>query len=178
MAAYHAHMISMGVDPGSRRTGWGVVRQEGSRATLVALGVFKTPAKADLSVRLAHLHREMTALLAAHAPDLVGMETVFHGPSTKSLVTLGQARGALLAAMGEAGASVTELSPSEVKKAVTGRGSAMKEQVSHMVGAMLGPGALEAAAAHGAAGRLDATDALAVALATLHRFQLARQLGG
>lgn len=145
---------------------------------LVALGVIRTPAAAGLPERLAHLHTALTDLLEQYRPELLGMETVFHGPNTRSLVVLGQARGALLTAVGQAAIPVSELTPAEVKKAVTGRGGAAKEQVSHMVGAMLGASALEAAAAEGAAGRLDATDALAVALASLHRHQLQRQLGG
>jgi crossover junction endodeoxyribonuclease RuvC len=92
---------------------------------------------------------------------------VFHGVNTRSLVTLGQARGAILAAVGTRQAALTELSPSEIKKAVTGRGGATKEQVAHMVGVLLGPRAREVIAAAGAG--LDATDALAVALACLHR---------
>lgn len=162
-------MIVMGVDPGSRRTGWGVVRQEGSQLTLVALGILRAPADGSSEVRLAHLHAGLAALLAEHRPDRVGMESIFHGVNTRSLVVLGQARGALLAAVGASGADLLELSPAEVKKAVTGRGGAAKEQVSHMVGALLGLNALKAAGAHGAAGRLDVTDALAVAVATVHR---------
>ena len=159
----------MGVDPGSQRTGWGVVRQEGSRLLLSAAGVLRAPAKGTPAERMASLHRGLVTLLEEWAPDVVGMETVFHGPNTRSLVVLGQARGALMAAVGGSEATLFEISPAEVKKAVTGRGGAKKEQVSHMVGVLLGPGALEAAAAAGVSGALDATDALAVALATLHR---------
>ena len=94
------------------------------------------------------------------------METVFHGPNVRSLVTLGQARGALMATIGATGLTLLELAPRAVKKALTGRGGATKEQVEHMVGVLLGP-----ALAKQTAGRrmLDATDALAVAIAALHR---------
>ena len=163
-------MLVLGLDPGSRHTGWGMVRQVGSRMQLVGAGILSPPAKAGLSSRLAHLHAGVTGLLADQPPDLVGMETVFHGPNTRSLVTLGQARGALLAAVGARGLGLIELTPSEVKKAVTGRGGARKEQVAHMVRAMLGPEALEGLG-------LDATDALAVALAAIQRRQHEARLG-
>ena len=162
-------MIALGIDPGSRRTGWGLVSQHGNRLELLAVGVLKPKPKAELPERLAVLHDGLRALLLEHRPDVVGMESVFHGPNTRSLVTLGQARGALLAAVGVAGCELSELSPSEIKKAVTGKGSATKDQVGHMVGALLGKQALERTAVHGAQGQLDANDALAVALAVLHR---------
>ena len=170
-------MIAMGVDPGSRRAGWGVVQQEGSRLKMLAVGVLCPPTQAGAAERLAFLHAGLTEVLALHRPQLVGVESVFHGPNTRSLVTLGQARGALMAAVGATGAELLDLSPAEVKKAVTGRGAAQKEQVSHMVGVLLGLSALGAAAGEGRAARLDATDALAVAVAALHRHTHAQRFG-
>ncbi len=158
-------MIVLGIDPGSRRTGWGVVRAEGSQLTLLAAGVLRPSVKDRLEHRLACLQSELREVLDHHAPDWVGMESVFHGVNTRSLVILGQARGALMAEVGGCSARLIELSPAEVKKAVTGRGGATKEQVEHMVGVLLGPSAREMPR------QLDATDALAVALATQHRCQ-------
>jgi crossover junction endodeoxyribonuclease RuvC len=162
-------MIALGIDPGSRRTGWGLVSQEGSQLRMLDVGVIRPPEKQPLQLRLAQLHADLSALLEAHRPGLVGMETVFHGPNTRSLVTLGQARGALMTAVGAARCELIELAPAEVKKAVTGNGNATKDQVAHMVGAMLGAVAVARGDEFGKAGRLDAMDALAVALAALHR---------
>lgn len=158
-------MIVLGIDPGSRKTGWGVVQRDGSRMRLVAAGVLCPKGNAPLADRLAFLHAGVTRLVDEHAPAAVGMESVFHGPNTRSLVILGQARGAILAALGEAEPVVTDLSPAEVKKALTGRGAATKEQVGHMVRVML-DGTLSAEQASRLG--LDATDALAVAIATAH----------
>ncbi|MCB9896894.1 MAG: crossover junction endodeoxyribonuclease RuvC [Planctomycetes bacterium] len=162
----------LGIDPGSRRTGWGVVRQDGSLLRLVAAGVLEPAADQALHLRLAFLHLGMRRLLETHRPDVVGVESVFHGPNTRSLVVLGQARGALLATVGEAGVELVDLSPAEVKKALTGRGGARKDQLAHMVRAMLGT---QAERLDGVPDKLplDATDALGVAIATLHRRRIA-----
>ncbi len=136
---------------------------------LMDMGVIVPGATDPLQTRLAYLHGELTTVLQLRTPQLIGVESVFHGPNTRSLVTLGQARGALLAAIGCLKLPFVELAPSEVKKAVTGRGSATKDQVAHMVGALLGYRATEQAETHGKQGRYDATDALGVAVATLQR---------
>ena len=159
-------MIVLGIDPGSHRTGWGVIEATGSRMRPVAMGTLKAGRDAALERRLAVLQAGLVALLDEHRPDCVGMEAVFHGPNTRSLVTLGQARGALLASVGARELPLVELSPSEVKKGITGNGAATKEQVEHMVGVLLGP---ELRGLAGARRQLDATDALAVAVAAVHR---------
>jgi crossover junction endodeoxyribonuclease RuvC len=122
---------------------------------------------APLPERLALLHAEVSRILASYEPEAVAIETVFHGPNVRALVTLGQARGAILAAAGARSTPLLEISPAEVKKAVTGRGAASKEQVAQMVGLLLGADAR----ARLAQAKLppDATDALAVAIAGLHR---------
>ncbi len=160
-------MVVLGLDPGSLRTGWGVVESDGSRLVAVDVGVLRAAASLPLPARLARLHAEVARILERYAPEAVAIEAVFHGPNVRSLVTLGQARGALLAAAGARGVPVLELAPAEVKKAVTGRGSATKEQVAHMVGALLGAQARAQLAT--AALPADATDALAVAIAAIHR---------
>ena len=158
-------MLALGIDPGSWRTGWGLVRQEGSRVLLVAAGTVAARRGEPIEQRLAVLHAEVGALLERWRPERVGVESVFHGRNTRSLVVLGQARGALIAAIGGRGLAFSELAPAEVKKAVTGRGGASKEQVAHMVGALLGPRVSEVGP--------DASDALAVAIALLHRDRFA-----
>lgn len=160
-------MALLGIDPGSLRTGWGVVEQAGSLLRVLDVGVVRPGAGEPLSARLATLHAELSRILALYAPEAVAIETVFHGPNVRALVTLGQARGAILAAAGARGVPVLEITPAEVKKAVTGRGAATKEQVARMVGVLLGA----QARARLADARLppDATDALAVAIAATHR---------
>jgi crossover junction endodeoxyribonuclease RuvC len=160
-------MALLGIDPGSLRMGWGLVAQEGGRLTVVDVGILRPPAGMPLPERLALLHAEVSRILGSYAPEAVAIETVFHGPNVRALVTLGQARGAILAAAGAHGAPLIEISPAEVKKAVTGRGAASKEQVAQMVGLLLGAAARERLAA--AKFPADATDALAVAIAGLHR---------
>jgi len=160
-------MVVLGIDPGSLRTGWGVVASDGSRLVAVDVGVLRPPASLPLPGRLARLHHDLARILELYAPEAVAIEAVFHGPNVRSLVTLGQARGALLACAGARDVPVLELSPAEVKKAVTGRGSATKDQVAQMVGVLLGTRARADLAA--AALPADATDALAVAIAALHR---------
>lgn len=159
-------MIVLGIDPGSHRTGWGVIEVQGSRLRPVALGTLRATRVDGLERRLAVLQAGLEALLDEHLPEVVGMEAVFHGPNVRSLVTLGQARGALLAAVGARELPLVELSPAEVKKGITGNGAATKEQVEHMVAVLLGP---ELRALAGDKRQLDATDALAVAVAAVHR---------
>lgn len=175
-------MIVMGIDPGSRRTGWAVVRHEGSRLQLIDLGVLMARADAELPERLGQLHDGLSQLVARHEPQLTAVESVFHGPNTRSLVVLGQARGALLAALGRNEGAFAELSPAEVKKAVTGKGGATKDQVAHMVAVMLGPSltarlTVLSEAGLPASARLDATDAAAIAIAAIHRQRFAQRVG-
>jgi len=160
-------MRVLGIDPGSLRLGWGVVDQGGSALALAGLGVIRPSASWPPARRLAHVHAELLGILQSYGPQCIAIESVFHGVNTRALVMLGQARGVALAAAGTCEAALVELSPAEVKRAVTGHGQATKDQVAHMVGVLLGPEARERLAAQG---RLrDATDALAVAIAGLHR---------
>lgn len=149
-------MISFGVDPGSRRTGWGAVSIEGSRMVCVDHGVIRVPEAAPLSERLALIFDALEGHLSRLAPERVFLESVFSHKSAKSALVLGQARGVALLAAAKSGRPVGEVSPSEVKKAVTGSGRATKEQVQQMVQALLG---LPEAAPS------DAADALSVAIA-------------
>jgi len=166
-------MIVLGIDPGSLRTGWGVVRSEGQRLHAAGLGVIRPGARLPLERRLAAIHAELVGILQSYAPECVAIETVFHGVNTRALVTLGEARGVVMAVAGSREARLIELAPAAIKKAVTGRGQATKEQVAHMVSVLLDPGSrqqLQQESARGA--HHDATDALAVAIAALHRLAL------
>jgi crossover junction endodeoxyribonuclease RuvC len=160
-------MRVLGIDPGSLRVGWGVVERTGSSMGLLAMGVVRPRGADPLARRLATIHEELTDIRASYAPDLTAIESVFHGPNTRALVTLGQARGVAMAVAGSAGGEVLELSPAEIKKAVTGRGQATKEQVAHMVSVLLGPQAQARLAQSGLP--RDVTDALAIGIAALNR---------
>lgn len=150
-------MKLLGVDPGSRTTGWGLIEVRGSRSTLIdageiALGTSSVP----LATRLARLHAGFGEVVERTAPDAAAVETPFHGVNVRDALSLAHARGVILAVLGEAAIDIGEYSPASVKKAVTGNGRATKEQVRVMVERLLGT-RVEAGAA-------DLSDALAVGL--------------
>lgn len=149
-------MIALGVDPGSRRTGWGAVRVEGTNARALDFGVIRLPDRLSLAARLVRIHDELSEILQSVAPPRVFLESIFHSKNARSALVLGHARGAAILAAARAGATVGEVSPAEVKRAVTGYGRADKHQVQQMVKILLG---LSVPAAP------DASDALAVAFA-------------
>ena len=145
----------LGLDPGSRFTGWGCLALRGSRTTLLGCGRIAPRATDALPHRLALLVAELSGVLDRFAPRVAVLEEPFHGVNARSLIVLAQARGALLATLATRAVEIAEYSPAEVKSAVTGNGRADKEQVARMV-ALLVPGATKLAA--------DTSDALAVAL--------------
>jgi crossover junction endodeoxyribonuclease RuvC len=157
-------LIVLGLDPGSQHTGWGLVERRGSSLVAVDFGRISCARGISLAGRLAHLSRELRALVARRRPDCAAVETPFHGPNSRSLIVLAQARGALLAVLGEVGLETTELAPAEVKLAVTGSGRADKTQVARMVRLLLTL-SLEPLAP-------DTTDALAVAICCAQRQRL------
>ena len=154
-------MLILGLDPGSRHTGYGLVRKNGSRLFALEQGRISCPPGAALAERLAHLTRELGALVDRHRPDAAALEAPFHGKNSRSLIVLAEARGALMAALGGRGIGVREYSPAEVKTAVTGSGRADKVQVARMVRLLLAISSEPLAA--------DATDALAVAICCAQR---------
>jgi crossover junction endodeoxyribonuclease RuvC len=146
--------------------GYGVVRHgstAGSRVQLIECGVVRTRATAALAIRLGTLFDGITELIERHAPDAIAVEGLFHGKNARSALVLGHARGVVLLAANRAGLSVAEISPAEVKRAVTGTGSASKTQVSTMVMRLLHLVAAPAPA--------DASDGVAIALTHLLRMQ-------
>ena len=153
-------MLAMGIDPGTARTGYGLVKVCGGRLRAVNHGVIDTPPELSTSRRLTIIHQQLTALIADHHPAVVGLEEVFFGRNARSALTVGQARGVAILAAGTAGVAVMEWTPAQVKQAVTGYGKADKQQVKFMVQAILGLGQTELAA--------DAADALATAICCLH----------
>lgn len=144
----------LGIDPGSRATGYGIVDLSGPRPGYVASGTIR-PGNGAFAPRLATIHAQVATLVAEYAPDAAAIERVFVHANPDSALKLGHARGAALAAIAAAGIEVHEYTPRQVKLTVTSYGAADKDQVQHMVKALLG-----------LSGRLgaDAADALAIAL--------------
>jgi crossover junction endodeoxyribonuclease RuvC len=149
-------LLILGLDPGLRRTGWGVIAAQGARLSLVAHGVVAVPDTLALAERLTRLLAGIEAVVAAHGPHEAAVEEVFVNANGQSTLKLGQARACALLAPARAGLPVAEYNTRHVKKAVVGTGAADKAQVGFMVRRLL-PGLGEAEA--------DACDALAVAIA-------------
>jgi crossover junction endodeoxyribonuclease RuvC len=149
-----------GIDPGSVRTGYGCVETEGGKCRLIACGAIAMPAAAPLPERLKMIHAGLSRLLRQTEPSCVAIENVFHAKNVKSALILGHARGVAVLAAVEAGLSVLEYTPAEVKMAVVGYGRAEKPQIQHMIKLLLG---LDAAPSPH-----DAADALAVAICHAH----------
>ena len=156
-------MRVIGIDPGLRRTGWGVVDVDGARVRHVANGVCVSEGD-DLATRLCSLHVALTAVMIAWAPETAAVEQTFVNKDAAGTLKLGQARGIALLVPAQAGLPVAEYAPNAVKKVVVGVGHAEKAQVAHMVRLQL-PGVDLAGP--------DAADALAIALCHAHhaRFQ-------
>ena len=148
-------MRVLGIDPGLRNTGWGIVEVAGPRLRHVANGVIS-------SARLVVLYRGLCAVIADHQPDQAAVEQTFVNKDAVGTLKLGQARGIAMLAPAEAGLTVGEYAPNAVKKTVVGVGHAAKEQIAHMVRFQL-PG-VELAGP-------DAADALAIAICHAHHLQ-------
>jgi crossover junction endodeoxyribonuclease RuvC len=151
-------MRLLGVDPGLRFTGWGVVDIDGNRLRHVANGVVKS-GTGELAQRLVRLHHGLVEVVNTHRPDSAAVEETFVNKDGQSTLKLGQARGIALLVPALAGLPVAEYAANRVKKSVVGYGHADKNQVGHMIGVLL-PGALVESA--------DAADALAVAICHAH----------
>jgi crossover junction endodeoxyribonuclease RuvC len=151
-------MRLIGLDPGLRRTGWGVIDAEGNRLRYVDCGVIAVAQAGAMAQRLAALFRGLTAMLDRYAPDAAAVEETFVNRNASSTLKLGLARGVVLLAPAERGLPVYEYSANLIKKSVVGFGHAEKRQVALMVRKLL-PGTVAAA---------DAADALAVAICHAH----------
>lgn len=158
-------MRVLGLDPGLRQTGWGVIDAEGNRLRHVANGIVVSDSKAALAERLLQLHRGLAEVVAAHRPATAAVEVTLANKNPSSTLKLGMARGIALLTPALDGLAVAEYLPMIVKKAVVGTGHADKEQVAMMVGRLL-PGCSIAAP--------DAADALAVAICHAHHASTGR----
>ena len=154
-------MRLMGIDPGTQVLGWGVVDLPGRNSVYVDCGAIIAPKKAPIAERLASIGDQLSETIARFAPTHAGVEKAFFGRNANAALRVGEARGVALAELARANVEVTELTATEVKKAVTGTGAARKAQVARMVGALMGlakPPEPE-----------DAADALAIAICLAHR---------
>jgi crossover junction endodeoxyribonuclease RuvC len=156
----------LGIDPGSRFTGYGIIEVTGERVVCVAHGVIKT-GDGEFPERLGIIFSAIRALIVDHRPLQAAVESVFLSRNPNSALKLGQARGAAVCALIEQGLSVSEYSPRSVKQAIVGRGSADKIQVKHMISMLL---QVKEDLAE------DAADALAVALCHHHTQQTAQRM--
>ncbi|MBU0724820.1 MAG: crossover junction endodeoxyribonuclease RuvC [Alphaproteobacteria bacterium] len=152
-------MRLIGLDPGLRNTGWGVIDVEGTRLRHVANGVVRSDSTLDIASRLLQLNQGVAEVLEQFHPGEAAIEQTFVNKNPESTLKLGLARGAVILAPACRGIPVTEYAPNRVKKAVVGAGHAAKEQVQMMVRTLL-PGS--------EAGSADAADALAVAICHAH----------
>lgn len=131
-------MKVLGIDPGTAVMGYGVVEGGvGPAVRLIECGTLTTTPRDSLPARLRVIHDGMVALIARHTPDAVAVESAFHGKNVRTTIALCHARGVILLAAEEAGLAIAEYSPAQVKKAVVGRGAALKPQVSYMVTQLL-----------------------------------------
>ncbi|MBK8964420.1 MAG: crossover junction endodeoxyribonuclease RuvC [Candidatus Competibacteraceae bacterium] len=161
-------MRLMGIDPGSRITGYGIIDWDGPRSRHVASGCIQTASDRPVPERLKTIYEAVAAIIQAHRPMEVAVEQVFMHRNPDSALKLGQARGAALCAVVMAGLPVSEYAARAIKQAVVGGGAADKLQVQHMVRLLLNlPDAPQA----------DAADALAVAICHAHIRQTQQRLG-
>ena len=148
-------MRVLGIDPGSRRTGWGVVQLEGTTLVPIGAGTIKVPEKLPLAERLNLIHRGLAQIVDENRPEAIAVEEIFFAKYPNAALKLGHARGVALLVAAQSRLEVHEYPPAVVKRTVVGRGAADKTQVGRLVAALLG---LKTPPEE------DAADALAVAI--------------
>jgi crossover junction endodeoxyribonuclease RuvC len=149
----------IGLDPGLRNTGWGVIESEGSRLMYVADGSVHSDADDDLAVRLLVIHEQIVRVLKEFEPDEAAIEETFVNTDARATLKLGQARGVVMLAPASLKIPVAEYAPNQIKKSVVGAGHAEKQQVKHMVKLLLPKAVMKTA---------DSVDALAIAICHAH----------
>ena len=149
----------IGIDPGLRHTGWGVVAIEGSRLSFIACGAVEPSPKADMADRLAALHEGLRIVIHDHSPDEAAVEETFMNKDPRSALKLGAARGIAMLVPAQAGLKVAEYAPNQIKKSVVGAGHAEKAQIRMMVKVLLPKAEFKTD---------DMADALAIAICHAH----------
>ncbi|HZT49576.1 MAG TPA: crossover junction endodeoxyribonuclease RuvC [Hyphomicrobiaceae bacterium] len=157
----------IGIDPGLRRTGWGIVEAEGTRLSFVACGLVVSDAEDLLAYRLRELYEGLSGVIASYAPQEAAVEETFVNKDARATLKLGQARGIALLAPAQRGIPVAEYPPNVVKKTVTGTGHGEKRQIAAMIGFLLPKAQFETP---------DEADALAIAICHASHRQSARAL--
>ncbi len=156
-------MRVLGVDPGTRKTGWGLVERRGTRLVAIASGIIRVGDKKPLPTRLHGIHAHLCQVISEYGPATCAVEDMFFAKYATAAMKLGHARGVVMLAAAQAELQVHEYPPALVKRTVAGRGNASKEQVGRLVGAVLGLRELPGE---------DACDALAVAVTHLQASSL------
>lgn len=151
--------VILGIDPGSRITGYGLVRAEGTTLKYLDSGCIRTESNAELSARLFDIFQGIRQIMNGYKPDEVAIEQVFMHQNANAALKLGHARGVAMVACADAARSIAEYAPRQIKQAVAGFGGAEKEQVKQMVMRLLNLSK---------APQVDASDALAVAICHSH----------
>jgi crossover junction endodeoxyribonuclease RuvC len=149
----------LGIDPGLRRTGWGLVEADGNRLIYLACGSLETSERADLGVRLVAIHDGLSQVIAQYRPHEAAVEATFVNANAAATLKLGQARGIAMLVPAKAGLIVAEYAPNVVKKTVVGAGHGDKAQIRMMVGVLLPKADPQSE---------DAADALAIAVCHAH----------
>lgn len=157
-------MLTLGIDPGTATTGYGLVKEENGKLSLVDFGCITTNPKESSHDRLAKIYSAAKKLILTHHPNCLAIERLYFGNNSKTAMAVGQARGIMLLAAAELGIGVAEYTPLEVKVALTGYGKAEKKQIQQMVKVIL---KLDEAPKSD-----DAADALAVAICHFHSYKL------
>ena len=152
-------MTILGIDTSLRSTGYGVLNVQGSRLSMVDCGNIRNVPKLPLTACLRAIHAKVSELIAAHAPDVMAIESVIYGKNAGTMLVLGEARGAVLTAAADADLPVYEYEPRRMKKAVCGNGLAEKEQIQRMVKTLLNLQEMP---------QNDAADALGLAICHVH----------
>ena len=158
-------MLTLGIDPGTAITGYGLINEKKNRLVFVDHGVISTSRKDTSQARLRKIYSGLKALILDYKPRAIAVEKLYFGVNTKTAMAVGQARGMALLAAAEFKIQVAEYTPLEVKMAVTGYGRADKKQVQQMVKTLLGLSFLPKPD--------DAADALAIAICHVHSYRLA-----
>ena len=160
-------MIVMGIDPGSRVTGYAILTKKVGRLRLIEAGIIRTNTKSDVSERLLEIHTRLREIITQFKPDTAGIESIFHHHASEATVRLGQARGVALLSLAQSGIDVSPDNPSTVKKSVGGHGRASKQEMIRVVSRLLGlPKDLSA----------DAADAAAIAITHLMHSEFRKRL--
>lgn len=158
-------MLTLGIDPGTATTGYGLINEKGDKLVFIDHGVITTTPKETAQARLRKIYSQLKKILSIYKPKAVAIEKLYFGANSKTAIAVGQARGMALLAAADADVPVSEYTPLQVKLAVSGYGKADKKQVQQMVKTLLRLSFLPKPD--------DAADALAVAICHVHSYRLA-----